>query len=180
MKASHNSATGEKPLNLWARLFPFIAKCQDKTIREQYEAGVRLFDIRVRWNDSRELVCCHGLATYQMTLRDVCLDLRMSPNVWVMVTYEGYLDEIEEEAFINTVHDECEDAGVNCGHISVKLPVWNVISPAPRQPACAQNYVKIVGWKVLLPFPRLWDKWLKAKGKGQNESDEILSMEDFV
>ena len=37
-----------------------FAKCQSKSIREQYLAGCRMFDIRVRWHEGR-LVCAHGL-----------------------------------------------------------------------------------------------------------------------
>lgn len=33
------------------RPFRFIAKCQEKTIEEQYKLGVRMFDIRIRYDN---------------------------------------------------------------------------------------------------------------------------------
>ena len=44
---THDSATGEHG-NWWSWLFYPFAKTQSKTIKEQYEAGCRLFDIRIR------------------------------------------------------------------------------------------------------------------------------------
>lgn len=186
MKATHNSATGERPANLWARLFPFVAKCQTKSIRQQDIEGVRLFDIRVRYDRQGRLVCCHGLAVYDKTLKDVVIDLCHNidlyerPDVWLMVTYEGELDDDRHEDFIADVSETVKGyEGIHIGHISVKLPEWNIISPNPKQPRYECNYTKIVGWKVMLPFPRLW--WLICGKNGITESrDNVISMEDFV
>ena len=177
MKASHNSATGERPSNIWAKLFGFVAKCQDKTISEQYDAGVRLFDIRVRCIQYK-LVCCHGLATYDKTLWDVCEELmrKNDPSIWVMVTYEGELTEQQASQFVYLA-EFVKMYKLNVGHISVKKPVWKILK-ASNQPAYAQNYTKIVGWKVLLPFPRLW-YWIRRLSGGVDEAG-LLSMEDFV
>lgn len=188
MKATHNSATGERPANLWAKLFPFVAKCQTKTIRQQDIEGVRLFDIRVRYDRQGRLVCCHGLAVYDKTLKDVVIDLCHNidlyerPDVWLMVTYEGELDDDRHEDFIADVSDCVKGyEGIHLGHISVKEPVWDIISPNPKQPSYVSNYTKIVGLRCLLPFPRLW-WWLRQRHKPNetNESNEALSMEDFV
>lgn len=188
MKATHNSATGERPANLWAKLFPFVAKCQTKTIRQQDIEGVRLFDIRVRYDRQGRLVCCHGLAVYDKTLKDVVIDLCHNidlyerPDVWLMVTYEGELDDDRHEDFIADVSDCVKGyEGIHLGHISVKEPVWDIISPNPKQPSYTQNYTKIVGLRCLLPFPRLW-WWLLQRHKQNetNEPNETLSMEDFV
>jgi hypothetical protein len=95
-----------------------------------------------------------------------------------MVTYEGRLEEERWEDFITDVTQTVKGyTGIHIGHISVKLPEWTVISPAPKQPEYEQNYTKIVGWKVLLPFPRLW-YYLRKKTHG--ECPDKLSMEDFV
>ena len=56
MLATHNSGTGEKSGNLVSSLFSIFSKCQNKTIKEQYDAGVRLFDIRVRKNKKGEWI----------------------------------------------------------------------------------------------------------------------------
>ncbi len=46
---SHNSWSYLRPKHWWQRLFAFTARCQRKTIHEQYELGVRCFDLRLRY-----------------------------------------------------------------------------------------------------------------------------------
>ena len=55
--ATHDSATGERSKNWLNALGKVFAQTQTKTIKEQYEAGVRYFDLRV----DKDLVLCHGL-----------------------------------------------------------------------------------------------------------------------
>ena len=45
--ATHDSATGEKGMWYCIPLIPF-AKTQSKTLKEQYDAGCRFFDLRVK------------------------------------------------------------------------------------------------------------------------------------
>jgi hypothetical protein len=62
--ASHNSWSYLPPTKWWMRLFSFVAKCQAKNIREQYEDGVRLFDLRIRFDEYGNLILAHGLTEY--------------------------------------------------------------------------------------------------------------------
>ena len=187
-KGSHNSGTGERPKNFWARWFSFVAKCQDKTLKEQCEAGVCLFDLRVKYKDGC-LYLAHGLAEYDVTLgmAITVIDRYAPANSVVMVTYEGKLDEDGEKKFIADVRSSWNSRvyvndvySIRLGNISVKKPTWKTIYASPWQPSYEQNYAKIVGWKVILPFPRVWKWWQKGlpptppKGKG------VISMEDFV
>lgn len=67
MIASHNSLTYLKPLKWWMRLFNFMAKCQSKDIKEQYEKyGVRMFDFRIDFNKDGDVLVQHGLMTYNI------------------------------------------------------------------------------------------------------------------
>lgn len=55
MIGSHNSMSYLPPRNIWGKITRLWNKCQDKTIEEQYEAGIRYFDIRInlynyRWH----------------------------------------------------------------------------------------------------------------------------------
>lgn len=47
MIGSHNSLSYLPPRNLWGKITKLWGKCQDKTLVEQYNAGVRYFDIRL-------------------------------------------------------------------------------------------------------------------------------------
>ena len=59
--ATHDSATGEKGRGFLSFLVTPFAKTQNKTIKEQYDAGCRSFDIRVREDEWGVYICAHGL-----------------------------------------------------------------------------------------------------------------------
>lgn len=59
MLGSHNSLSFATPKKWWGKLFRFVGKCQSKDIKEQYELGVRYFDIRIKF-DGDNAVSAHG------------------------------------------------------------------------------------------------------------------------
>lgn len=73
--ASHNSLSFVKPKKWWEKLINFTSKCQLYDIETQYFKGVRLFDIRVRRDDSfcgaYSAKSGHGLITYDIYIVDV-------------------------------------------------------------------------------------------------------------
>lgn len=88
---SHNSWTYHKPMKWWLRPFTFIGKCQSLSIREQYELGVRVFDLRLKFKDKDEApIISHGFIDY-CSLRDVYPDLR-----WLNTKTDAYVRVILE------------------------------------------------------------------------------------
>ena len=65
--ATHDSGTGEKDLNFPHAIFSTFSKCQDKTIKEQWENDVRYFDLRI----SKTLHLAHGMWRSEKKLEDV-------------------------------------------------------------------------------------------------------------
>lgn len=61
---THNSMTYLNPKKWYLYPFRFIARCQSKTIEEQYELGIRLFDIRISYNKDGNPEFRHGLMSY--------------------------------------------------------------------------------------------------------------------
>lgn len=62
---SHNSWSFLKPRTFFGKLIKFTAKCQEVNIKEQYEKyNARMFDLRVRLDNSGKLTLCHGLVYY--------------------------------------------------------------------------------------------------------------------
>lgn len=183
--ATHNSGTGEKGSNFWSK-FSGFCRCQTKTIVEQYEAGVRLFDFRVRWVDD-DLYLCHGLAVYCKSLLQVLSELskihekyteknRSTERPVVMITYEGKLDGDMELEFFDCVFSILKEfPKIRVGSLSVKLPKWRTIYKTRFQPEYKQNYPKLVGWKALLPIPILWNRF-----KQDMSEEKGFVMEDFV
>jgi len=60
---SHNSWTFAKTLHWY---YPaFMARCQNLDIIKQYKTGVRLFDLRLRWDDCLGWVVAHGFVKFK-------------------------------------------------------------------------------------------------------------------
>lgn len=63
--ASHNSWSYLPVRKWWMRPLNLIAKCQDKSIVQQYYDKARCFDLRLRWDEKEEnFVLAHGIVTY--------------------------------------------------------------------------------------------------------------------
>ena len=70
MIASHDTYTFEKPKNFLMYLIRSFWKCQKKNIQEQYEAGVRIFDVRVHSEKDHWRVA-HGITKFQTTFNTI-------------------------------------------------------------------------------------------------------------
>ena len=63
-KASHNTFSYAEPLQWWLRPFAFVARCQSKTLQEQVEAGIRVFDLRIRQDKNGGWIIAHNAFIY--------------------------------------------------------------------------------------------------------------------
>ena len=61
---SHNSMSYLEPTRWWMRPFRIFACCQKKSIREQYNCGVRCFDLRVSFDSNGRAIFSHGLIDF--------------------------------------------------------------------------------------------------------------------
>ena len=62
--ATHNTMTYRKPKQFWAKLVPFIAKCQSVDYKKQHELGAKEFDLRLFWDKDGKLEFRHGIFSY--------------------------------------------------------------------------------------------------------------------
>lgn len=62
---THNSMTYLKPKRWYLYPFRFIAKCQSLTIQEQYNLGIRLFDIRISYDKDNNPEFRHGSMAFK-------------------------------------------------------------------------------------------------------------------
>lgn len=68
---THNSLTFLPLKTWWFYPFNWIAKCQSKSIEEQYEQyGIRDFDFRIRFKDDNTPYICHGIMKYKGNIED--------------------------------------------------------------------------------------------------------------
>lgn len=78
---SHNSWSYLPPKKWWMKLIAFTAKCQSKTIQEQYSKyNVRCFDLRIRFDKNDKLVIAHGIVEYDYSEKDLFKDLTYINN----------------------------------------------------------------------------------------------------
>lgn len=173
---THNSATGERGNGLLSFFGKPFAKCQSKTIREQYESGCRFFDLRAKkvngtWR------CAHGLWTTKRTLHDILNEINNFDDVCVVtLTYEGYCDEpyfIEFKAEAEDIFKKYD--GIQFQYFAAKLPKWTIFEKIGKNYPI-QGFKPIVGVRSLLPIPWLWHKISKKP----TFNDKKFTLVDFL
>ena len=73
--ASHNSFSYLPVRKWWMKLFAWAARCQQETITMQYLKGARMFDLRLRFDESKGYFSrpyiCHGLIEYKTAWSEI-------------------------------------------------------------------------------------------------------------
>lgn len=94
MLGSHNSLSYLPCRKWWMYLINWAAKCQSKTLSEQYHSGVRYFDIRLKWDDKKEdWVIAHGLIEYKGDIRRILETLNSLADYYNERIYVRFLLE---------------------------------------------------------------------------------------
>lgn len=179
--ATHNSGTGEKGLTFFHDLFSIFSKCQDKTILEQWNEGVRFFDLRI----SKSLYLAHGLWRSKISLEEVLDTLNeVSKNdsvnpTHIMITIENNYDERIINRLVLYLRI-LKDKYTNLVFVSInrKRPIWKTIV-FYNQIKCASDYVSVPwitewkkitlkNWKRYIPIPRILNKYYTRNHKFNN------------
>lgn len=163
--ACHDAATGEKPLWYCYPLIPF-ARTQSKTIKEQYEAGCRKFDIRIKYHNGAWR-CAHGWMFTKRTAWSILSEINSFPErCHVSITYEGkHSDEFLEEVHKikrNFTHIIYGGVALKYGKDTKGLIVkYEFIEPSDQEyEGAVQGFLPLDGtnWQTYLPIPWLWDR----------------------
>jgi len=86
MLGSHNSFSYLTPTKWWMKLLSPWSKCQNKTIVEQYNAGVRYFDVRVAFNKDGSMRLVHNWVEYPSSeLFEALKTLNNKPDVYLRI-----------------------------------------------------------------------------------------------
>lgn len=105
MLASHNSFSYAKPYKWWMYLFIPWARCQNKTIEQQYNSGVRYFDIRVRFNNKGNPNYVHNFIRFKGNPINELLKLPNKENIYVRIILDVRKEpkSLEESINLRTV-----------------------------------------------------------------------------
>ena len=180
MLATHNSGTGEKGYGWWSFLLAPFAKCQSKTLVEQFREGVRLFDIRVRKRGDK-WVFAHGLWESEDAVGYALSDLNLEAfkageKAIVLVTYEGKCSNKLE--YISEVSSWDCFSWIEVAEINVKKPKWRTLA---RYKNVAYNQcfrvLDFSTWHTLVPIPWLWARIERAPRPSKSSK---FYMYDFI
>lgn len=182
---THNSLSYHKPMQWWLRPFAWMARCQDLSIREQWKAGVRYFDIRVKYDSNGVPKSGHGLMTYDVLPWDI------------LGLIEYYASRDNEIAIVRLFHENdkrnpnkhraefyefCQDAMAQFSkHIifvegGCRYDYKRVISDTVFERVCYAEYYK---QRFCIPWPK---RWAKKNNHRLHRGDNVneYSIYDFV
>lgn len=183
---SHNSWSFLPPKKWWQKVLAFTARCQRKTIQEQYELGVRCFDLRIRFIKGDPYVV-HNSFVYA-SIFDVYNDLNFlnnECNVCVRILHDvrkkkDYTD-VSQDSFWNLcsyLKRRFTNIKWWCGR---NLYNWEEDFVFDYKPRCTEMYSSVCSPKLIDDwFPLIYAKrnnsWIR---RDEYKEDEILLI-DFV
>lgn len=186
--ASHDSMT-YLPVKKWYMYpFKFMARCQSKTLQEQYEKyDVRMFDIRVSFDKHFNPEIRHGLVVYKGDVYDYLKYLNSKKDTEVRLILEEYkedknnLQELLFKAFCNYVVKRFSDIKFFGGY---RKRDWKQIHKFKHNPQFIDKYssnndngstgIILDDW-----WPWLYARFMNKKNLKKYKDSECL-MIDFV
>jgi len=180
---SHNSWSYLPVRKWWMKPLSFTARCQSKTIREQYDLGVRCFDLRVRW-ERWQFRVAHGIVEYDITESQLMDDLafldskgdcmvRVLHEARTKGQYEPSKPFFQSFCYVNT--SEYQHIRFWCGR---NIYNWEVDYRFGNDPTCEENYAS-VSCKWLAWWPWLYARVMNHKIRKQGSNSDILLI-DYV
>lgn len=86
--ATHNTMSYRKPKQFWAKLIPFIARCQSVDYKKQHELGAKGFDLRLFWDKDGKLEFRHGIVSYNADDIDEILEYANEHDIYLRILLE--------------------------------------------------------------------------------------------
>lgn len=196
MLGSHNSCTYLPCKHWWMYLINWAAKCQSKTLSEQFHAGVRYFDIRLKWNEKgRNLVIAHGLIEYKGSISRILETLNAFAKFYNEKVYVRFLLEYnkmpDDEACKILYFKQNVDywrGHYPCLTYHLIETKWDekVIEEYSKDIVLAHKYSSVLGWKRFLWIPYWYAKLHNKKTKElykyiwDEKDNNIAVMLDFI
>lgn len=195
MLGSHNSCTYLPCKHWWMYLINWAAKCQNKTLSEQFHAGVRYFDIRVKWNEKdRTWVIAHGLIEYKGSIGRILETLNALAKFYEEKIYVRFLLEYnkmpdDEATKILKLENYVKWSRGYYSNLHYHLieTKWNekVIDEYTKGIILTHKYSSVLGKKRFLWIPYWYAKLHNNKTKEDYEgaikdNNNVVIMLDFV
>lgn len=172
--ATHNSMTYLCP-QWYMRPFACIGRCQNLTLEQQLNYGVRYFDIRVKFLKNGRIVAGHGLLTYNANISDILYILDLKKDCTVRLTLENRNNGGREKfrEYCKSVREWFPDVDFVGGYVK---GTWENIGQLGWE-SCLEKYWTF-SWKHPIPFPLMYAK--KNNKEYMSNGARNFLMLDFV
>ena len=182
---SHNSWSFLPPKKWWQRALAFTARCQRLNIKEQYNAGVRCFDLRLRYKDGTMYVVHNSFVYCKLNDIEKDLDwLDSRGDVVVRVVHDvrkgsdWTKDAIHEFSQCCIWLDTFFNMKFWCGR---NLYNWEVDYEFDYKPQCTEMYSSVCSPRIIddwypLVYAKRNNAWIRRE---EYKEDEILLI-DFI
>lgn len=184
---SHNSWSFLPPKHWLVKPFAFMARCQSKSIIQQYRLGVRCFDLRIRVDKKDCPHIYHGLVEYDISESEIYEYLAMLDSFgdcYVRVVHEVRTKKQYTQEAVNGFIKFCDWYRTSFPNITFwcgrNLYNWQVDYQFENEPSCEEKYSSVCK-------PRLiddWWPWLFAKRNNrkifEEGTDKDILLVDYV
>lgn len=180
---THNSMTYLRPKQWWGYLFIPFWRCQKRTIQEQWDAGVRCFDLRVTFEEYGKPVFAHGIVrlkgdVYQAIAEIAGLARQKDKRVCIRLVCECLSADDDVAALFNTLCFRIEKLTNLVPFEGRRKSDWKLLYDFKYKPRLTQH----VG--SMAPDARWYEKFMpKLYAKRMNEHNkphEDISLYDFI
>ena len=188
---SHNSFSYLPPKQWYLRPFAWIARCQNLNIQEQWNQGVRYFDIRIRFKVDK-VISGHGLIDYDVNVLDWLEYLNKraeSENqecvVRLMLETKGEAYDNRFKRYVRGLKSFYPNLIFVGGLRKEPFEVIAEVDSVPEEHCYQlfQDYGAKTWWQKLkgikFPYPRYWAK-RKNNEYRQKSKDGVYTILDFV
>ena len=200
---SHNTMTYLKPRKWWMWFGRFIAKCQNKTIEEQYKSGARWFDLRICFHELSDTLIhpmfAHGAMEYKGKTPEEVFEFLSSKNdAYCRIILEKGNEEDLFKIYVKKWMTDYPNLKVT--QIAKKGEWENLLEPNTNAPyggkdayASANGYYpKYENWPGILRTktwsglliddlcPWIYAKLHNKKNLEKYKNDKIILLIDFV
>lgn len=125
MIGSHNTLSYLPPKNLWGKITRPWNKCQDKSIKEQVNAGIDYFDIRIDFYNDNKWHFVHNRVDYGVVNNDIWKYIGKT-EVSIRIIYDRRSKPkdviLEKQRFIDYLSCLKEEYNIN---IDSAITYWN-------------------------------------------------------
>lgn len=180
--ASHDTMTYLPPKKWWLYPFRFMARCQSKSIQEQYENyGIRFFDLRISFDKNLKPEFRHGLIAYKANVDKILNYLNDKGDVITRLIYEKGDNTFLFKEFCAKVEKKYPNIKFCEGR---KKKGWEVYydfknNPSYEDKYSSNNYKGTTGTILDDWFPWLYARFHNKKNVARGTNKDYL-MIDFV